>query len=459
MRVFNAFPRPVQWAPWILLLLVSASLRFWRLAFPGEVAFDESLVGHFSSFYFSGQYYFDIHPPHIKLFYAFLAWLGDMPADYRFPAHETPYPSSFYILLRAFPALCGSLIPLVAAALAREAGARNAWALAIGWALALDSAMIVESRFILNDTPLLFFGSAGWLLLSRWRGSKKTWQLALAAFCLAVAPSIKWTGLGFLIPALGMLAYDFYARPSWRLARAALILCAGALAWQAAGFYLHFQLLWRPGPGSSQMSEPNSRLLLNRDSRSTPLSPLSVAAAAVELNQSMASAAKRVGPHPYASPWFSWPFGWKGIYFWNDRAPGETARIYMLPNLAVWWVAAFAMARLLLNLAPKLAAFATRRPHRPIGPQSALLAFAFLINWAPFALIDRPMFLYHYFPALLISLIALARQASSIERPRPFIIAWVTLIAAFFFWLSPLVYGHPLSEAQYRAKMFLASWL
>lgn len=455
------WPRLRGWAPWIALFTIALALRAWRLDFPNEVAFDESLVGRFSSHYFSGEYYFDIHPPHLKLLYAFLAWLGGMPAGYGFPAPETAYPSSFYVWMRLFPALCGAGLPLAIAGLARQLGAPRLWALAAGWAAALDSALITESRLILNDIPLLFFGCLGWLLFARWRQSRAHASLALAALFLAIAASIKWTGLAFSAPPLALLAWEFAKSPSRRAVFAAAALLGASLAWQAAGYALHFQLLTQPARDNVQTylgADVAEGLYGDKRPDSLLVRSALIASASLELNVQMARSASLVGPHPYSSRWISWPAGWRGIYFWNDRAPSNASRIYMLPNLAVWWIGAFGAAYLIITLAPRLIGAATGRSRSPIDPVEAALAFAFLIHWLPFALIERPMFLYHYFPSLIVSLIICARLGGNIPRSRPFAFAWLALCAALFLWMAPLTYGLPLDEAGLAARMILSSW-
>jgi dolichyl-phosphate-mannose-protein mannosyltransferase len=155
--------------------------------------------------------------------------------------------------------------------------------------------------------------------------------------------------------------------------------------------------------------------------------------------------------------------GWRGIYFWTDgpKNPGgaeHQSRIYMLPNLAVWWLGTFAIVRLLVLLIPRLMAAGLRRPHAPIEGSQLLIAFCYVCCLAPFAAIDRPMFLYHYFPALLCSLLAGAVQARSIQRPLPVALALVAGFALVFAWMSPLVYGEPLSPSQYGMRMLMKAW-
>ena len=454
---------------WVYLLLgVSVCLHFWRLGRPAEVAFDESLVGAFASNYLSGTYYFDIHPPHMKLIYALVGWLGGWTPAMGFPQVGLAYPDGYYLAMRAFPALCGSLLPVIAVLLALELRASTLWALVCGWAVLLDSALMAESRFILNDVPLLFFGSAGWWCLLRWRNSRSRSLLALAgaALLLALAVGVKWTGICFIGPALVALLLDRHGPLALRqrLAAAAFV-AASAVVVQLAGFELHLSLLTRSGPGDSFMSkEFQKRLTGSAFAGDTSVVALSDGQAIVELNQSMARYASKVAGHPYASPWYSWPVGWRGIYFWTDDAPKKNAgateqsRIYMLPNLAVWWLGTFAILRLLALLIPRLVAAGLRRPHAPITGPEALIAFGYFCCLAPFAAIDRPMFLYHYFPALLCSLLAGAVQARSIARPVPVALALVASFALMFAWMSPLVYGEPLTPSQLGQRMLMKAW-
>ncbi|MEY2688802.1 MAG: hypothetical protein RL375_3000, partial [Pseudomonadota bacterium] len=374
-----------RWRWLMLLFAVSLALHFWRLGEPGVVVFDESLVGEFASHYLTGVYYFDIHPPHLKLLYAFIGRLGGWTAAMGFPAVGQPYADGFYLSMRAFAALCGSLLPVVTVLLALELRAGSVWALVCGWAVLLDSALLVESRFILNDVPLLLFGAGGWLCLLRWRASHSLPALAGAAGLLGLAVCVKWTGICFMGPALVALVLDRHGRATWRqrLVAAAGVVVTG-LALQGAGFAIHLALLPDSGPGNSFMSrEFQKRLQGSAVAGEAGVVALNDLQAIVELNQTMARYASKVAGHPYSSPWFSWPVGWRGIYFWTDDAIRKTggteqARIYLLPNLAVWWLGTFAIVRLLVLLLPRLVAAGLRRPHEPIAGPQLLIAWCYL---------------------------------------------------------------------------------
>ena len=60
----------------LLLTLLALATRFYNLAHPAEIVFDEQHFGKFISAYLTGEYFFDIHPPLGKLMIAGVAKLA-----------------------------------------------------------------------------------------------------------------------------------------------------------------------------------------------------------------------------------------------------------------------------------------------------------------------------------------------------------------------------------------------
>ncbi|MBV8466299.1 MAG: phospholipid carrier-dependent glycosyltransferase, partial [Burkholderiales bacterium] len=382
----------------LCLFLVSLVLHFIRLGQPGEVVFDEVLVGHFSAQYFSGHYYFDIHPPLTKLIYALMAWLGGMDPSFTFAANGIAYPGNFYLWMRGLPALAGSVLPVLVYALSREMGVQRLWALVAGWLVLFDSALMVESRFILNDILLLTYGVTGWWAFAIWRRTHKWPWLLAAGLGFGMALSVKWTGLGFIAPAGVVWLYDFSRKPNARSLGAALVLIAVPLAIQLTGFVVHLSLLPQSGTGEAFMTPAFQKRLIGNQHQDDPMvDALSLPGAILEVNHAMAQYAGQMATHPYGSKWYTWPLGWRGIYVWNDdkATDGRVARIYLFPNVVTWWLAAFGIVYLLINLLPRVVAALTGRQHQHIDRVELVLAMAYLANLLPFVPIDRVMFLYH----------------------------------------------------------------
>ena len=67
----------------------------------------------------------------------------------------------------------------------------------------------------------------------------------------------------------------------------------------------------------------------------------------------------------------------------------------------------------------------------------------FLLNFLPFTAIKRVMFLYHYFPALIFSILVLVYLLDK-ERKAGFTLFILILLAAVsFVYFAPVTYGLP----------------
>jgi dolichyl-phosphate-mannose-protein mannosyltransferase len=434
-----------------MLLATSFFLHFWHLGAPARVAFDESLVGMFSHAYLSGQYVFDIHPPHMKLFYAGLGKIFGMPAHVQPFVLNEPYSGAFYLAMRAAPALAGTLVPWVVFGLARQLGCRRAWALVAACLALFDSALTTSSQLILNDIPLLFCGLAGLWSFGLWRSGGPKTALPLAALLLAAALGVKWTALVFFAPMGAILCWDACKGSAQRSLRAAALVACIVLVHHAVGYGLHFSLLDKPGPGMAFMT-PQCQAEFAAQGPPTWSQPARMARWTLELNRSMARFASQVPSHPYGSSWSAWPFGRKAIYVWTDKSVVAPSRMYAQPNLAAWWLGTLGAFSLTLGLLIKGLGWVARRRHQPIAPQEALLVFSWACGWLPFAAIGRVMFVYHYYPALIASFLCCAWMCQRMQTPRAVAALIVATCAGMFLWLAPWTYGLPLPEASHQAR-------
>lgn len=79
-------------------------------------SFDEVHFGKFASYYITGEYYFDVHPPFAKLLLGLAGWFVGYDGSFEFETIGDSYTAAHvpYVGLRALPAFLGSLtVPLV----------------------------------------------------------------------------------------------------------------------------------------------------------------------------------------------------------------------------------------------------------------------------------------------------------------------------------------------------------
>ncbi|GJJ11367.1 hypothetical protein Clacol_005599 [Clathrus columnatus] len=194
--------------------------------------------------------------------------------------------------------------------------------------------------------------------------------------------------------------------------------------------------------------------------------------------------------HPYASSPVNWPFSLTGISFWTQNEKHE--QIYMVGNLASWWVCVMGLSIFVGVIGADL--LARRRGLEPI-PHSVrnrlwnstgLFWIAWAYHYFPFYLMNRQLFIHHYLPAHLCSALVAGSTLNFMisetinfpisipspymrRRPRQYTDLGVKAVAtvavftltfvAMFLFLSPLTYGTPgLDGDQVNRRLLLSSW-
>ncbi|WP_263147866.1 phospholipid carrier-dependent glycosyltransferase [Pseudomonas sp. RIT-PI-AD] len=387
-----------HWLPLALLLAAALASRFLLFGHPRSAVIDEVYFAEYLSSYLTGDFYFDIHPPLARLLIAgFAASFGCKPVPFGTP-WNLEYPDQDYLVLRFLPGLVGSLLPLLGYGLFLRLFRRRRLAFFGAGLLLLDNALLVQSRFLFFDVFLLAAGFASLLcyLYHRERGG---WGWLLTSAVLAgAAVSVKWVALPFvLLPvALDYLGFMLGERRLRSVLKTAVAMLAGGVSLYLLVFAVHLHLLPHSGPGNAYVSPAFQQTLedspyAGRDD----IQPLSFFGRLVELHQAMYAANQRMGGHPYSSRWYQWPLNEKPLAYWRQ---GEVD-IALKGNSLLWWAGSASVALLGLILALKPALWR--------DPVASLALLGYLANWLPFALIDRVMFIHHYLPALIFSVIAL----------------------------------------------------
>jgi len=448
---------------WILTVLALFT-RLWWLGTPPAIVFDEVYFRQFASDYLSGNFFFDIHPPFVKLLFAGVGGL------FHWSSTQVMHGDQATLALRVLPALAGAaLVPLIYVII-RQLGLGRRMAVFGALLVLFDNALMVESRFVLMDSILLLtgFGAFSCYLKLRSSGGVKRWLWVLAtAVLMGLLVSTKWTGLAMagLIGA-AWAADGLLRRTDWRRMTGEFVLIVSVVAAIYTGlFAISFALLNRSGDGDAFMSERFQAILIGNVHYSST-AQMSFWDKFIELNREMYAAQSSLNnaTHPYASRWYSWPLEIRPVYYWEGEmmSNGQQGNIYLLGNPAVWWLSAVGVVSAL---------FVWLAGPRWLAGRRRLVAFllvGYALNFVPFSLIKRPMFLYHYLFALLFSLLvtcvmlerlfAWQRQKYGIATVRQSYWALVTVVILGFLYFAPLSYGWPMSVGDLHRHMWLPTW-
>jgi dolichyl-phosphate-mannose-protein mannosyltransferase len=425
----------------LIILVLSLATHFAFFSYPAETVFDEVHFGKFISGYFTGEYFFDIHPPLGKLIIVGMAKISGFQPGFSFQNIGQEYPDNSYIWLRFLPKLAGSFLPILIFLIALELGINQKFAFFAGLLVVFENSLLVQSRLILLDAFLLVFGFWGILSYLKFRSSSSVYYLLSAGFFAALAASVKWTGLGFLAIIGLFYLIDWFKSPGkLKLATNGLVfLIVIPFIIYFSIFAVHFSLLDKPGSGDP-FHPPDFR-------------QMNIFEKFKELNTELyQSNARLTTPHPYSSQWFQWPFMNKPIYYWNstDALVGISEKIYLIGNPLIWWLSTIAVIYSIIFF----------KKYFMLNTKYLMLLIGYLSNWLPFIFIGRVMFLYHYFTSLIFAILITAYVLNELSQKNKKI-AFNTILTGsiiLFLFFSPLTYGFQIPNWYYKLMVWLPTW-
>lgn len=459
------------------LLFVAFIVRFYRLAVPASVVFDEFHFGKFVDNLLKRELLFDIHPPLGKLTLAGLGYLaGYRPVEgFAYDQIGKEYGSVLFYPLREIAAVFGTVtVPLVYV---------TARALDVSWLGSLlpaglycfDNLNIIESRLILMDSQIMFY-----LVLSLYCALRlfktgpatfrRFYWLTVTGIVCGLSMSIKWTALATpaLIGIVSFFGLHFLPEPLTILECVWAGLCG--IAVYVFFFYLHFQIVIKNGPGAPFFPESFQRTLIGHPKFDPSANRPSFLWLFWYTNKTMlATNAAIKTRHRWESYWYWWVVNWRGLLYFNrqEQVNNRWASVYLLCNPIVCWFCAVCVAIMLVTVLfmtrYRDAAFSKGRLgdlRRNAVSTCMFLVCGWLFNLLPYILVDRSAFVYHYLPGLLYAQLLSGVMVDQLPRPVGLASVLLALIAsiASFIYFVPWTYCFPLTSEQHAAMRWTGRW-
>lgn len=390
-----------------IILILSVFLRFYRLDYPNNYAFDE--VYHA----FTAKEY-------LKSSKEAWEWWTKPPPNVAYEwthpplAKEIMTASMFIVHSQDGWAwrLPGALLGVLSVYLVYLLGLtllKNQWAALIAsFAFSIDGLNFVQSRVGMNDIYMVTF-----MLLSLLFFIKR--KFFLSALFSGLAISCKWTAIYlFGIYIIIFIYFIFTLRTDSLLDRVKLITKSSIII---AYFIIIPTLIY--------LLSYLPFFLLSHNINQF-----------IQLQQQMwwyHTGLKAT--HGYSSPWWSWPLNIYPVWYFVEYQKNTLSNIFTFGNTAVFWVGSITLLLTLFETIKK----------RSLN--LALIILGFFIFWLPWALSPRIMFLYHFSPSVPFLTLALGHQLSldlSDKHKRRLVVALLVLMSVNFALFYPILTGVPL---------------
>lgn len=264
-----------------VLLLASLAGRLYMLSQPSSVVFDEVHFGGFARKYILGTFFMDVHPPLAKMLFGGVGFLFGYNGDFPFTTIGDEFPETVpYVMMRAFSALCGVGTIFTLYSTLRLSGCKPSVSLFTSALLLIENANFTISRYILLDSPLIFFISCAAYSLKRSELDTPftfSWYKSLLATGVAMGLSLssKWVGL-FTVAWVGLVTIwdlwfllgDVSVKPVTivkQIAAKLFFFLVTPITLYLYFFSVHFQVLDKEGDGATFMSAPFRSTLIGNN--------------------------------------------------------------------------------------------------------------------------------------------------------------------------------------------------
>lgn len=154
--------------------------------------------------------------------------------------------------------------------------------------------------------------------------------------------------------------------------------------------------------------------------------------------------------HTYGAEWYTWPFSTYNIFYFNGDAGESVARVMTMGNPLVWWLGIPCFIASLY--------FAWRNRDKRMG----FFAVAYIMQFAPWFMVNRVCYIYHYFTCVPFTMFMIAYVFKELVDkkiiPKWSVWLYMILVLIVFIMFYPALMGLSTTAGKIDSLKWLSTW-
>ncbi len=339
---------------------------------------------------------------------------------------------------RFMGAVFGILIVLAVFFLAKELFKNSKAGLIAAFLSAFDCMRFTQSRISTSDSFLVFFMISTFIFMLKYKNlkddknlNKAFLYLFLSGVFMALTVSVKWNGAYAMVGLAVLFFYILYLKyknhKDIKIVYKTIAFCF--LAFVIIPVLIYF-ILFTPvliGDNLFELIKDFIRWQTNMFDYHSQL----------------------VSEHFFASPWYTWFFVEKPIWFSVDRTGDLVSCISSFGNIAIWWAMPFSMVYL------------AYKSFKEKDSTAVFILVSYLMCILPWILISRETFIYHYYPATIFGILAISYILNSLlKNPKniKYVYAYLLIVFITFMVFAPVAGGFRVSASYADSLELFDNW-
>ena len=346
---------------------------------------------------------------------------------------------------RCAGAACGVLMVFIMYLLAKELFGSEKTALATAFVFAFDFMHFTQTRIATVDSYVVLFVMLMFLFMIRWakmplvgNNIAEYFNLFMSGLFMGCAIAVKWNGA---YSALGLAAYFFIAlavkykdhtkvESTKNAIKKIVTICTWCVLFFVVVPFVVYFASFAP-------------VLYTEGVRNTVAGFLSMQMHMFSYHSQL------VAEHFFASPWYTWPFVIKPIWYSISRFGSMASSISAFGNPAVW-----------LAMIPAIVFMACRCLKSKEQSWMPVIA-GYLGSFLPWIAITRLTFIYHYFPATIFGVLAISYVIDKLmktEKGTKAVYVYMVLVFGLFIVFFPVISGLSVPATYLDSLELLSTW-